>query len=274
MPELPEVETVLRSLETKTLDCTIIDVQVLEEKIIKRPAPEQFKQLLQGQKIIGFIRQGKYLIMEIGDSMLLVVHLRMTGRLICSENPPPVNKHTHVIFYLDQGKEIHFQDIRKFGTMHLINREELDCFPPLMVLGCDALDPQLTPELFLEKFKGRKGQVKGLLLNQSFIAGLGNIYANEVLYKAGIQPQRSADSLSIQEKKQLYEAIHSILESAIEYRGTTLQDYVDGDGKQGEFQNKLQVHSRAGKQCLSCGESIIRIKQGGRSSFYCPSCQK
>ncbi|HHY29702.1 MAG TPA: formamidopyrimidine-DNA glycosylase, partial [Syntrophaceticus sp.] len=144
MPELPEVETILRSLEPKALGHVIRKVTVIHEKTIKKPDPELFASSLQGQKITGFNRWGKYLLMEIGSSMVLVIHLRMTGRLIFSEAGFPVNKHTRVIFYLDQGMEIHFQDIRKFGTMHLLNRQDLDTFPPFMALGYDALDPRLT----------------------------------------------------------------------------------------------------------------------------------
>ena len=274
MPELPEVETILRSLEPKALGHVIRKVTVIHEKTIKKPDPELFASSLQGQKITGFNRWGKYLLMEIGSSMVLVIHLRMTGRLIFSEAGFPVNKHTRVIFYLDQGMEIHFQDIRKFGTMHLLNRQDLDTFPPFMALGYDALDSRLTLDLFLERLKGRRGQVKELLLNQSFIAGVGNIYANEILFKAGIHPQRPADSLNIQEQKKLYMALRSVLKSAIRCHGTTLRDYVDGDGNRGEFQNMLRVHCRAGEPCPNCGNSIARIKQGGRSSYYCPSCQK
>jgi formamidopyrimidine-DNA glycosylase len=274
MPELPEVETIRRSLETKILGCIIRKVAVLNRKTIKTPPPDLFAARLEGEEITGFQRRGKYLIMEIGCSMVLVVHLRMTGRLIVKDSGFPINRYTRLIFYLNEGKELHFQDIRKFGTMHLLDRQDLDAFTPFKALGYDALDPRLTPDLFKERLKGRKGQVKGLLLNQSFIAGIGNIYANEILWRAGINPQRRADSLDAREQQRLYQAIGEVIAAAISHRGTTLRDYVDGDGNQGEFQNMLQVHGKGGRPCPSCGNSIVRIKQGGRSSYYCPSCQK
>lgn len=274
MPELPEVETILRSLEPKALGRRIQKVAVLNEKTIKKPDPKTFATCLQGEEITGFDRRGKYLIIEIGSSMVLVVHLRMTGRLIFIESSVTDSKYTRVIFYLDRGKELHFQDIRKFGTMHLLNSQELGVFQPFKALGYDALDPRLTLDLFIDLLKGRRGQIKGLLLNQSFIAGIGNIYANEILYKAGIQPQRLSDSLDLREQERLHQAIRQVIKSAIRCHGTTLRDYVDGDGNRGEFQNMLRVHCRAGEPCPNCGNSIARIKQGGRSSYYCPSCQK
>lgn len=274
MPELPEVETIHRTLEPKAKGHVIRKVIIIHENTIKKPDAGLFAASLQGQEITGFNRRGKYLIMEIGSSMVLVIHLRMTGRLVFTESSVPANKYTRVIFNLDQGKELHFEDVRKFGTMHLLYRQELDSFTPFKVLGYDAIDPRLTLEIFQDRLKGRRGQVKGLLLNQSFIAGIGNIYANEILWKAGIHPQRTADSLDIKEQQRLYQAIQDVIKSAISHHGTTLRDYVDGNGNSGEFQNKLIVHGRTGEPCPSCGNYIIRIKQGGRSSYYCPSCQK
>lgn len=274
MPELPEVETIMRSLEPNALGRLIRKVTLIDEKTIKMPDPELFSSSLQGQEITAFNRWGKYLLLEIGSSMVLAVHLRMTGRLVLLESGKPVNKYTRVIFNLDQGKELHFQDMRKFGTMHLLGCQELDAFPPFKALGYDALDPRLTPNVFRNMLQGRRGQVKGLLLNQSFIAGVGNIYANEILWKAGIHPQRLSNTLNIQEQQRLYRAIRDVISTAISYHGTTLRDYVDGHGNPGEFQNMLCVHDRAGKPCPCCGNTIERIKQGGRSSYCCPSCQK
>lgn len=274
MPELPEVETILRSLEPKALGCKIQKVAVLNAKTVKKPDPASFANCLEGQEITGFSRRGKYLLIEIGVSWVLVVHLRMTGRLIFTETDAPCSKYTCVIFYLDQGKEIRFQDVRKFGTMHLLPYREVDTFSSLSVLGYDAFDPQLSLEIFRSMLKGRRGQLKALLLNQSFIAGIGNIYANEILWKAGLHPGRLADSLKTDEQKRLYQAIKDVLKMAIKHRGTTLRDYVDGDGNRGEFQNLLSVHGREGEPCPCCGNTISRIKQGGRSTYFCVYCQK
>ncbi len=273
MPELPEVETICRSLEPKIIGHRIQKVAIFNEKTIKSPSPQLFAASLQGEEITGLDRWGKYLIIEIGSSLVLVVHLRMTGRLLFVDAGDSVSKYTRVIFYLDQGKELHFHDVRKFGTMHLVKRQQLDDFPPFQVLGYDALDQRLNLSVFMDMLKGRRGQVKGLLLNQSFIAGIGNIYANEILWKSGIQPQRTADSLNFREQERLYQAMRDIIELAIKHHGTTLRDYVDGDGNRGEFQNMLSVHGREGEPCLSCGERVVKIKQGGRGTYFCPSCQ-
>lgn len=273
MPELPEVETIRRSLEPKIIGLRIQEVAVFNEKTIKSPSPHLFTASLQGEEITGLDRWGKYLIIEIGSSLVLVVHLRMTGRLILADPGVSVSKYTRVVFYFDQEKELHFHDVRKFGTMHLVKRQHLDDFPPFRVLGCDALDPRLTLSVFMDRIEGRSGQLKGLLLNQSFVAGIGNIYANEILWKAGIRPQRRADSLSIREQEQLYQGMRDVIQLAIKHHGTSLRDYVDGDGNRGQFQNMLSVHGREGEPCPSCGNSIIRIKQGGRSTYFCPSCQ-
>ncbi len=149
----------------------------------------------------------------------------------------------------------------------------MDSFPPLCILGPDALDPQLTPDLFIKRLERRNGQVKGVLLNQSFIAGIGNIYANEILWTAGIHPERRVDSLRSWEKERLYHAVREVLSTAVKLRGTSLRDYVDGDGNRGEYQHHRRVHRREGEPCPLCGHPIIRIKQGGRSSYYCKICQ-
>jgi formamidopyrimidine-DNA glycosylase len=274
LPELPEVETILRSLKSKVLHQRIEKVTVINKKTIKKPEPEVFTRCLKEQEITGLDRHGKYLLFEISSSMVMVVHLRMSGRLVYKETAFQPGKYTCVIFYLEEGRELHFQDMRKFGTMHLIRLAEVDVFPPLSILGPDALDPQLTLEHFIDRLQSRRGPVKGVLLNQSFIAGIGNIYANEILWVAGIHPERKADSLQLLEQEKLYQATRDVLETAVKYRGTTLRDYVDGDGNRGEYQKHLRAHGREGEPCPRCGHPIIRIKQCGRSSYYCDLCQK
>lgn len=273
MPELPEVETVLRTLKPKVLSRKINRVTVFNEKTIKKPDAATFTRCLEGQQITDINRHGKYLLFELSFSMVLVVHLRMTGRLIYKDSSVSPDRYTCIIFHLDEGKEIHFQDVRKFGTMYLIRCDELDSFPPLGILGPDALDPQLTSDLFIKRLERRNGQVKGVLLNQSFIAGIGNIYANEILWTAGIHPERRVDSLRSWEKERLYHAVREVLSTAVKLRGTSLRDYVDGDGNRGEYQHHRRVHGREGEPCPLCGHPIIRIKQGGRSSYYCKICQ-
>ncbi len=274
MPELPEVETVLRSLKPKVLNRKINRITVINEKTIKRPDAGAFTSSLEGQRITDINRHGKYLLFKLSSSMVLIIHLRMTGRLIYKDSPEAPDRYTCVIFYLEEGKELHFQDVRKFGTIYLIGCDELDSFPPLRILGPDALDPQLTLDLFIKRLEKRRGQIKGVLLNQAFIAGIGNIYANEILWAARIHPERSVDSLQFEEQERLYQAVREVLSTAVKLRGTTLRDYVDGEGNRGEYQHHRKVHGREGEPCPSCGHPIIRVKQGGRSTYYCQCCQK
>lgn len=274
MPELPEVETILRSLETVILNRRIRDVEVLSERAIKKPEAGRFASLLEGQKITGVGRRGKHLLIKIGSSRVLVIHLRMTGRLVYTEEDNPRDQYTHVIFHLDNGGELRFHDVRKFGTMHLLSLEEVETFPSLCSLGPDALDPGLTRDAFKKRLKGRRGQIKKLLLDQSFVTGIGNIYANEILWKARVHPERPVDSLGSREQGMIYQAMREVLALAIEHHGTTLRDYVDGEGNPGGFQAMLAVHGREGEPCPSCGKPVVRSKIGGRSAYFCPLCQK
>ena len=273
MPELPEVQTVLTTLQPRILGLRIEQVDVFLEKIIKSPHPREFVALLQGRTITRLGRRGKYLLLELDGAYLMAVHLRMTGGLVYANPDAPRNKHTHLVFYLNNGAELRFQDMRQFGTMNLMLLDEFDSFCARKDLGPDALDPDLTRDLFGKRLRGRRGQIKKLLLDQSLVTGIGNIYANEILWRARIHPERAAVSLTPGELGRLYQAMRSVLRSAVAHRGTTLRNYVDGEGKPGGFQSHLAVHEREGEPCPNCGQGIIRLKTGGRSSFYCPGCQ-
>jgi formamidopyrimidine-DNA glycosylase len=273
MPELPEVQTVLTSLKPKLLGRRIERAEICLEKIIKHPEARKFAALLQGSAICDLRRHGKYLLLVLDKGHILAVHLRMTGRLIYSGSDAPRGKYTHVVFYLDNGAELRFQDMRQFGTMNLIETESFAAFCSQKDLGPDALDPAFGQDLFAGRFQGRRGQVKKLLLDQSLAAGIGNIYANEILWRSQIHPERSAGSLTPEDLEHLYQSMRSVLQAAVASRGTTLRDYVDGDGNPGGFQSQLAVHGREGEPCPKCGQTIIRVKIGGRSSFVCPCCQ-
>jgi formamidopyrimidine-DNA glycosylase len=273
MPELPEVQTVLTTLQPRILGLRIERVEVFLEKIIKSPHPREFVALVQGRSITGMGRRGKYLLLELDTAYILAIHLRMTGRLVHADPDTPRDKHTHLVFYLNNGTELRFQDMRQFGTMNLMSIDELDSFCSQKKLGPDALDPALTRDLFESRFRGRGGKIKQLLLDQSLVAGIGNIYANEILWWARVYPERTAASLTPGELERLYRAMRSVLRAAVAHRGTTLRDYVDGEGNPGSFQSHLVVHAREGEPCLRCGKGIIRLKIGGRSSFTCPGCQ-
>jgi formamidopyrimidine-DNA glycosylase len=274
MPELPEVQTVLTTLQPRLLGLRIERVEVFWEKIIKSPPPREFVAWLQGCSITGMRRRGKYLLLELDGTDLLAVHLRMTGRLVYSSPDPPRDKHTHLVFYLNNGDELRFHDLRKFGTMNLMHIEAFEAFCSQKDLGPDALDPALTQDLFKQRFHNRRGQIKKLLLDQSLVTGMGNIYANETLWRARVHPERTVESLTSVDLEELYRAMRSVLQEAVAGRGTTLRDYVDGEGNPGSFQFQLAVHGREGKRCPECGKEIIRLKTGGRSAFVCLDCQR
>ncbi|MGD0153696.1 MAG: bifunctional DNA-formamidopyrimidine glycosylase/DNA-(apurinic or apyrimidinic site) lyase [Thermacetogeniaceae bacterium] len=274
MPELPEVQTVLTTLKPRILGVRIEGVEVFLEKIIKSPGPKEFVALIKERSITGLARRGKYLLLELDASYLLAIHLRMTGQLVYSRSDKPRDRHTHLVFYLSDGAELRFQDMRQFGTMNLMLLGQLDLFCSQKGLGPDALDPALTRELFKQRIGDRRGQIKPLLLDQSLVAGIGNIYANEILWRARIHPERPVSSLTPGELAKLYQAMRQVLTEAVEHRGTTLRDYVDGDGNPGDFQSLLAVHGREGEPCPQCGQKIARMKTGGRSSFVCTRCQE
>ncbi len=219
-------------------------------------------------------RAGKYLLLELDGALLMAVHLRMTGRLIYTKSGMPRDKHTHLVFHLSDGAELRFQDMRQFGTIDLMPLDRWDEFRSQKGLGPDALDPALSRALFFKRLERRKGQIKKLLLDQTLVAGIGNIYANEILWRARVQPERTAGSLSRQEVNRIHQAMLTVLSEAVEHRGTTLRDYVDGEGNPGGFQERLAVHGREGRPCPRCGTAIIRLKTGGRSSYVCSCCQR
>lgn len=274
MPELPEVATIISSLKPLLVGRRITGTEVFLAKMVKSPSPEDFIREVTGRVITGIERKGKFLLFLLDQSHLIVVHLRMTGRLICCSLETPRDKYLHVVFYLDDGNELRFQDMRQFGTINFMPLGDRQSFAPLQALGPDALDPALTRDALKKRFNGRRGHIKSVLLDQAVVCGLGNIYANEVLWKARIHPERSVDTLTNNEVARLYKCIKEILNEAVEHRGTTLRDYVDSHGVPGDFQKMLSVHGREGELCPVCGHKIEKLKCGGRSAYVCPCCQK
>jgi formamidopyrimidine-DNA glycosylase len=283
MPELPEVETVKRKLEKKIVGCQITKVDVLEEK--------QFlgdPKIIIDQKIKSLRRRAKILIIDIGNLSLLI-HLKMTGQIIyLSDGEEPVsvghplpfsanqlpNKTTRVIIDLDDGGRLFFNDLRKFGWLKLLSQKELK--EELSKFGPEPLKKSFTQKYLANKLGQTRRAIKTVLLDQSVIAGIGNIYASEALFAAEIDPRRQANSLSCQEIAKLYWAIKKILSKAIDYGGTSAADqaYVQPDASPGRYQEKLGVYQRDGQKCYRCGGIIARFKQNGRSTFWCPGCQK
>lgn len=268
MPELPEVETVVRTLEKQIAERQILSVEIIEPGIIEGN-PEEFVKALTGQTFRTFSRRGKYLLFYM-DDVLFVSHLRMEGRYYLQKSGEPRNQHMHVIFLLDSGYELRYQDTRKFGRMWVMKKDtDLTHFHNL---GPDALSDAFNGEYIYRYCKGVKKPVKSLLLDQSFVAGIGNIYADEILFACGIRPGRSCRRLTKQDCDNLVKETNRILCAAIQAGGTTIRTYTSSLGVSGRFQLQCMVHEQ--KICRICEREIKMKRIGGRSSYYCPICQK
>jgi len=274
MPELPEVETVKRTLNELIIGKQIERVQVNLPRIIRRPEdPALFASMLAGHTFERVERRGKFLRLLL-DELVLVSHLRMEGRYGVYRSDEPVEKHTHVIFRFTDGTDLRYKDVRQFGTMHLFLPGEDLASPPLSKLGLEPLDDSFTTESLRARLQQRKGKIKSLLLNQLYIVGIGNIYADEALFAARIHPERSPDSLSAQEWRRLHEAIVSVLSEAVKHGGSSIKSYVNGQGEMGMFQQQLSAYGREGQPCHRCGKELRKITVGGRGTHYCPNCQR
>ncbi|NLF80602.1 MAG: bifunctional DNA-formamidopyrimidine glycosylase/DNA-(apurinic or apyrimidinic site) lyase [Clostridia bacterium] len=274
MPELPEIETVKRTLTPLICGATIQSCRIIRPEVIKHPAPGDFALLLRGQRIASAGRRGKYLLLNLTGGDTLIAHLRMTGRMLCAPPEHALPLHTHVVFELDNGCELRFADTRRFGGLWLQRAGETDDFSGKQRLGPEPFDACFGADYLKARLGKRRITIKQGILDQAVVAGLGNIYADEALYLAGIAPDRRTDSISYAEWQAMAAAIIPVLESAIAHNGTTFSDYLDGAGREGQNLPYLQVYRRTGQPCRHCGTAIARIKVGGRSSHYCPVCQK
>lgn len=273
MPELPEVETVRRTLAGLIVGRTIERVSVHLPRIIQRPDDVRvFEMELAGRKIEDVGRRGKFLLIRM-DNLVLVSHLRMEGRYGLYQSGDPVEKHTHVIFHFTDGMELRYKDVRQFGTMHLFAPGQELISKPLAKLGLEPLDEAFTFEAFCHVIAGRTTKIKPALLNQEYIVGLGNIYVDEALFRAGIYPQLQANHLSTEQLRRLYEAILATLSEAVLAGGSSIKSYVNGQGEMGMFQHSLNVYGRQGQPCPACGQPIEKITLAGRGTHYCPECQ-
>ncbi len=273
MPELPEVETIARKLRPHLLDRRLEEIRLLWPGVVDRPKPESFRARTQGQRVQAVSRRGKYLLFHLGSDETLIVHLRMTGKFLVRRagEGPGEDPHTRALFRLDNETWLSYVDMRKFGRFYLVTDPE----EVVGWLGPEPLDPTFTLERLASRLEGRRAEIKRLLLNQAFIAGLGNIYASEALWHARIHPLRCADTLVPEEIKRLHRAIISSLEAGIANGGTSLQDrqYVYPDGALGHHQRALVVYDREGERCTRCGYGVRRVVQGQRSTYFCPICQ-
>lgn len=273
MPELPEVESIRVTLAENTLGKKISEVEVLWPSAIVSLPDKDFVELLRDSVIESFDRRGKYLLIHLSQGLTLVVHFRMTGRLIYYPKKHPADKHTHVIFYLENG-EMHYSDVRKFGRIQLIFTQQAGELSCLAKLGPEPLGESFAFDQLGQRLSKRKGTIKAAILDQKVIAGLGNIYADEALFRAGILPERSTASLKVSEIILLYDAICEILRKGIKAGGTSFKDYRDANGNKGLFQESLMVYGRSGKECKRCGGKLEKEKVAGRTTVYCPNCQK
>ncbi|MBV8981621.1 MAG: bifunctional DNA-formamidopyrimidine glycosylase/DNA-(apurinic or apyrimidinic site) lyase [Acidimicrobiia bacterium] len=279
MPELPEVETLKRDLEKEVVGKRIKQVDVSGMRSIRRhPNKKHFVGKLEGNKITGIDRRGKYLLVKLEGGDVLVVHLGMSGQLLRSKGAAreKPDKHTHVVITFTQAGRLRFVDPRTFGELFVTTPEELpDEVPELGHLGFDPLDDMMSWTRFGEMLHVKKTKLKALLMDQKFVAGIGNIYSDEILFAAGLRYDRSSESLSTQEVRRLYRAMVETLQDAIKHRGSSLADeqYRDLFGEIGDFQSLHKVYDREGEACRRCRSTIVRVKANGRSSFLCPQCQ-
>jgi formamidopyrimidine-DNA glycosylase len=274
MPELPEVETVRKTLKKLVLHKTIDDVTIHWPKIIKNPVEvEQFIDALKGETIVDIGRRGKFLIIYTG-TFALVSHLRMEGRYGLYHSEEPYDKHTHVIFDFTDGTQLRYRDVRKFGTMHLYKKGDEFNNPPLIALGPEPFSDEFTVEYLTDKLKKTSRKVKPALLDQNVLVGLGNIYVDEALFRAGIHPERIASSLTKPEIVDLHREIVATLDEAVKKGGSTIRSYVNSQGEIGMFQLELYAYGRQGEECKRCGHPLEKITVGGRGTHFCPNCQK
>ena len=274
MPELPEVETICRSLAPHITGKVLAGVEVHAPKL-RRPLPTAAElRAVTGQRITALERRAKYLIWHLDGGGALIIHLGMSGQLCFHHGPHPAELHTHVIFHFQEGGQLHFRDPRRFGSLDLAAPGELAGLPMLRELGVEPLSSAFTAEYLRERLGATRRVVKTVIMDQRVVVGVGNIYANEALFQAGIHPLRPGQSLSPAEGEALQLAIICVLGKAVERGGTTLSDYRNADGEPGFFQLDLAVYGREEEPCPRCGGQIVRLRHEGRSSYLCEACQK
>ncbi|MFC1899312.1 bifunctional DNA-formamidopyrimidine glycosylase/DNA-(apurinic or apyrimidinic site) lyase [Chloroflexota bacterium] len=270
MPELPEVETVKNELLPYVIGRRICGVDLTWEGIVKNPSPEEFRNHIVGQTITGITRLGKYLIFNLSGSRVMVIHLRMTGSLIIGHNSTEPPRFTRAVIHLEDNISVFFRDPRKFGMMRLENNTDFI----IAKLGPEPLEDSFTVEVLTECLSGRKAPIKALLFDQAFVAGIGNMYADEALFAAKIHPMRFGGSLSVDEITRLHREIKRILRAAIGSKGASVENYIRPDGSLGtaHFQFKV-AHRLGGEFCANCGTAVERITVRNRGTYFCPVCQ-
>ncbi len=273
MPELPEVETIVADLRPHLVGRTIVHCELRFPSIVRHPEPETFIDSIAGMRIEAVGRRGKFIFIALDGGRLLVVHLGMTGQLRLVDAATELADHTHAIFDLDDGKQLRYRDPRRFGRLLLGTEDELLISGTLPKLGPEPIDPAFDAEALFERFRRRRAPVKAVLLDQSTVAGVGNIYADESLHRARLRPDRAAGSLSRKSVRRLHESLRDSLEVAIRNRGSSVDTYRDAWGDMGSQQEELLVYGRAGEPCVTCGRPLSIVRIAGRSTVFCRRCQ-
>ena len=272
MPELPEVETVRRGLEKLILGKKISNINIRYPKMIKTDLPE-FQKEMPGQVIQSMGRRGKYLLFYLSDKVL-ISHLRMEGKHFYYPDQVPERKHAHVLIHFEDGGTLVYEDVRKFGTMELLAPELLEAYFVSKKLGPEPTEQDFDLEIFRGALKKSKKPIKSHLLDQTLVTGLGNIYVDEVLWRAKVHPSRTSNSLSTQEARKVHDEIIKVLGEAVEKGGSTIRTYTNAFGEDGTMQEFHQVYDKTGQACSRCGAIIEKIQLGGRGTHFCPKCQR
>ena len=270
MPELPEVETITRCLAPEVTGRTITRVQVLLPRTVRDD--RTFADKVQGKRILSVRRRAKLLLLELEPSLILAFHLKMTGRLWLPSPEAQPGTHTRLVFNLDDGTSLFFDDTRTFGYGLALTPEELNTWNFYASLGPEPLET--TPEKLTERVADKRAQIKKLLLNQQVVAGIGNIYADESLFRAGIHPEAAPNRVGNPRLVGLFRSVQEVLQEAIDDCGSSIRDYRDAHGNAGAFQNKFRVYGRGGEPCTECDKKLKSTKVAGRTTVYCPGCQK
>ncbi|GAB5468881.1 MAG: bifunctional DNA-formamidopyrimidine glycosylase/DNA-(apurinic or apyrimidinic site) lyase [Rhodospirillales bacterium] len=277
MPELPEVETVMRGLRTRLEGRRILRAEV-RVPALRWPLPRDLGERLGQRRVLGLRRRAKYILIDLDDREVLLAHLGMSGRMLLLPRGSnrPLDKHDHLILVTDEGWELRFNDARRFGMLDLVATEDLAGHRLLKTLGPEPLGPDFDGAFLAGALAGKSTPIKAALLDQRLVAGLGNIYVSEALFRAGISPRRLARSVQGRRAEALVQAVREVLEQAIAAGGSSLRDYVQSDGELGYFQHQWAVYGREGEACINaaCGQKVRRLVQAGRSTFYCPRCQR
>jgi formamidopyrimidine-DNA glycosylase len=274
VPELPEVETIVSDLRPHLVGRTIVRCDLLFPTIVRHPEPEAFVDSVVGLHITAVGRRGKYIVIRADAGVLLVVHLGMSGQLRIVDPEIPMALHTHAVFDLDDGRQLRYTDPRRFGRLLLGTEPDLLASRAMPRLGPEPIDPEFDAEALYKRFRKRRVQLKAILLDQSTIAGVGNIYADESLHLARLRPDRLAGGLSRKSVRRLHESLRQSLQVAIANRGSSVDTYRDAWGAMGTQQEKLLVYGRAGEPCFTCGRPLSLIRIAGRSTVFCRRCQR